>query len=711
MSRRKKTRSTIPQAFWEKNRTLALRLRAPAGIALLILVVVLAYSPSMSGGFVWDDDKLLTDNGLVQAPDGPYRFFATNESLDYWPASNATFWLEWRLWRLRPAGYHVSNLILHICESLLVWIILRKLSIPGAFLAALIFAVHPVNVESAAWIASRKNLVAMLFFLLSILWYFKTHPPIASVGVAFGDSLHGRAKLGRHPSSLIPYPSSLNAWYWLSLGAFVLAMLGKGSAAVLPIVLLAILWWRRLVTWRGLLRTAPFFVIAAALSGVNVWFQTHGTDIVYRSAGLCERMLGAAAVIWFYLYKALFPLDLAFVYRPWHIDVYSIFWWTPLALAIAVTGALWWFRRAWSRPLLLAWICFCAALVPVMGFTDIGFMEFSLVADRYQHIAIIAVVALAAAPWSVWHAGIRPQARRWATVAALGAVGALAFLAWQQNGIYRNAVTLYEAALKKNPRFWMGHYNLGIALTDADRAPDAIRHYLQAIEIKPDYFEAYNNLGLVLGQNGRPREAVALYRQALRINPDYAEAHNNLGKALLDDGQLPEAIEHLRRATVQKPRFAEPYGNLGVAMLKSGRLEEAIEYYRRALTLKPSYPEIQYNMGNALLRANRPQEAIGHYLQALRLKPDYFEAHNNLGSALIQVNRPRDAVAHIDAALRLKPDYINAYTNLALAYASLNQPSQAIAAGQQALALARAQGQTALAWQIEDWLSAYRAGR
>ena len=302
---------------------------------------------------------------------------------------------------MRPAGYHVTNLILHAAEALLIWVILRKLSIPGAFLAAAIFAVHPVNVESVAWIAQRKNTMAMLFFLLSILWYLKTVIPAASVGMPQVRS-HGGPWERETFSSFIRHPSSLYFWYWLSLTAFVLAMLSKGSVVVLPVLLLGIIWWLRPVTIRDMLRTAPFFAVAAALAAVNVWFQTHGSGEVLRTASFTERLLGAGGVVWFYLYKALLPLDLDFVYPQWHIKAGNPLWWLPLLAAFAVTAVLWRYRTSWSRPLLFAWGFFCVALAPVMGFTDVGFMKYSLVADHYQHIAVIGLIALAAAGWSAW---------------------------------------------------------------------------------------------------------------------------------------------------------------------------------------------------------------------------------------------------------------------------------------------------------------------
>jgi hypothetical protein len=294
--------------------TVGHRQRVLAGAALIACAAALAYFPALRGGFILDDNILLTDNGLIKAPDGWYRIWCTTEPIDYWPVFNTAFWLQWRLWGLHPTGYHVVNLILHIITGLLIWIILHRLSIPGAFVAALLFAVHPVNVETVAWISQCKGLLAMLFFLLSILSYLQAEEP---------------AQRDRGVS--------VDRWYWLSLVAFALAMLSKGSVAILPAVLLGIVWWLRPLTRRDLLRTLPFVLIAVVLVRVNVWFQTHGTEGHIRSAGVMERLVGAGAVVWFYLSKALVPVDLAFIYPQWHVQVNQVWWWLPLLAAVAVT--------------------------------------------------------------------------------------------------------------------------------------------------------------------------------------------------------------------------------------------------------------------------------------------------------------------------------------------------------------------------------------
>jgi tetratricopeptide (TPR) repeat protein len=659
----------------------ALPLGVSAGVVLIAVATFIAYLPCVIGEFVFDDDLLLTNNTVVAAPDGPYRLWCTTESVDYWPATNTTFWIEWRLWGMHPAGYHVTNLILHIVESLLIWLILRKLSMPGAFLAALVFAVHPVNVESVAWIAQRKDLTAMLFFLLSILWYLKAAMPRASAGMAPARSHGGPWERENNHSPLATHHSPLSTLhsplcYWLSLAAFVLAMLGKGSAAVLPVLLLAIVWWLRPLRKLDLIKTAPFFLVAAALAGVNVWFQTHGTEAVIRNAGFAERLLGAGGVVWFYLYKALLPLNLVFIYPQWRIDTGNPLWWLPLLAALAVTAVLWRYRKGWGRPLLFAWGFFCVALAPVLGFQDVGFMKYSLVADRYQHIAIIGVIALASAGFVAWQKRTQGFVRRAAPVVAVAAAGILAFLTWRQSECYHDNITLYRTTLAINSECWMAHNNLGVNLARAGQLPDAIDHYQQALRLKDNYPEAHNNLGNALVRMGRPDEAVEHYRQALRLQGDYPEAHDNLINAL--------AI--------------------------TGKPEEAIDYYTQALRLNPDNPKTHYKLGNVFAHAGRQAEAIEHYQRALALTPEYAEAHVNLGNALTRTGRLDEAIDHYQQALRLAPDDNAARVNLISAYARAGRSSEALAEAEKALELARVQGQTTLAKQIEDWLNSYRAG-
>ncbi len=344
-------------------------------IAIAILATI-AYWPSLHGGFQWDDDDLLTENSLVKAPDGLSRIWFSTEAIDYWPIFNSSFWIEWRLFGNDPTGYHVVSVLLHIANAWLVWAVLRRVSSAGAFLAALLFAVHPVNVESVAWISQRKNTLSMGFFLLAMLWHLQ-----AEAGGSAGSN-------GRE-----------SRWRWLSVAAFTLAMLSKGSVAILPLVLLLLAWWRRgEITRADLVRSAPYFAVSGILTIVNLWFRTHGASDVFREATFAERLAGAGAILWFYLWKALVPINLTFVYPLWKIDVSRFVWWLPLIAALLVTFGLWRGRaQPWCRAVLVAWLYFAICLLPVLGFTDANYVKYSLVADHYQYLSVVGVCALVAA--------------------------------------------------------------------------------------------------------------------------------------------------------------------------------------------------------------------------------------------------------------------------------------------------------------------------
>ena len=543
---------------------------APAGLVLLTL---LAYLPSLQAGFIWDDDNFLTLNPLIKAADGLYRFWFTAQATDYWPVTSSTLWLEWRLWGMHPAGYHAVNLGLHVAEVLLLWKILRRLRLPAALLAALLFAVHPVNVESVTWIAQRKNLVAMLFFLLAVLCFLKT-----AWGAPEEAARPQDAKADR-------------GWYALSLGAFLLAMLSKGSVAPLPVVLLGLVAWRRRLVLRDFFLAAPFFTVAAALAAVNIWFQTHGSGRAIRQASGVERLLGAGAIPWFYLGKALWPAHLIFIYRQWHVASSDPLWWIPLFAAVAVTALLW--RK--SRAAFFAWGYFCVMLVPVLGFTDIAFMEYSPVANHYQHLALIGVAGLAAAGWSRWHRVSRASA----LAAAVLVVAILAALTWRQNRIFQNVESLYRTTLEENPEAWVAHGNLGGLLAASGRLPEAIPHFVEALRLRPDYPQARVSLGSAFASEGRLDEARAQFEEALQLRPDFADGHYNLGLVFRAQGHIPEAAAQFTEALRLKPNYPEAHNNLGVILGEAGHKAEAIEHFEAALALNPDYAEARANLAVA----------------------------------------------------------------------------------------------------------------
>lgn len=612
------------------------RWRIPAGIAVILVATALAYLPCVHGGFILDDHLLLTQSPVIAARDGVYRIWLTTDAIDYWPVSNTSLWLEWRAWGLDPTGYHVTNIALHAATALLLWAVLAALSIPGGFVAALLFALHPVNVESVAWIAQRKDLLALLFGLTSAYAY-----------------VHA----GRGPHA----PRALRRWYWGSLVAFLVAMLSKSSIAVLPLLLLCVTWWRRPLTRHDLLRIAPFCVIAGALVLVNSWFQARFTEAIVRSP--IERVLGAAAVLWFYLGKAVLPIDLSFVYPRWTIQPDRVSWWLPLLGAVAVSAVLWRRRHGAARPLLVAWAVFVISLAPVMGFVDVGFMEHSLVADHYQHLALLAVVTVAGAGWSIWRARLR-HSRRWlADGAAVIVTAALALLTWQQSGLYRDGVTLFRATIARNPDSWFAHNNLGLALLEAGRPHDALPAFTRALELAPDQPAIHYNLARVLRADGRLDDAIVHYQQALRQK--VLDSYNaELAAALVEARRLPEAIEHFQLAVQLQPDSAEAENNLGAALLEAGRVDDAIDHFTRSTQLSPALDHAHANLGRALLHAGQPGAAVEHLRVAVRLDPDNPDHRDALGVALIRAGEIDAAVVELQHAARLKPDDANVRENL-----------------------------------------------
>jgi Tfp pilus assembly protein PilF len=583
------------------------------GVAALLALVALVYLPSVRGGFLWDDDASLTANPAIRSADGLRQFWLTTRTPDYWPVTATSLWAEWRLWGLDATGYRVTNLVLHAGAVLLLWAVLRRLRVPGAWFAAALFAVHPVNVESVAWITERKNLLALVFFLLAVDGFLRWREPR-------------------------PAGRGAGAWYALSLAWFVLAMLSKGSVVILPVVLLGIIAWERPLRAADLARLGPFWAVAVVLTGVNIWFQGHQLHAheTIRNLGALDRLLEAGGVIWFYLGHAVLPLHQVFIYPPWHVDAAAVAWWLPLAAAAAVTLLLWrrgrsrapaarWWRGAW-----FAWAFFGAAQLPVMGFTDVYFMKFSLVADHYGHLALIGVVAFAAAGAS---AGWR---RTPALVLPLMVllIGGMTVLSARRAALFADGEALLVATARDNPASAMVRNNLGVIYAGQGRLPEAAAEFEAALRLDPGYADAERNLGLALARAGRSAEAVAHYEAALRIQPDLAEAHDDLGNALLSLGRPAEAIPHFAAALARVPADAEAECNLGIALGRLGRVGEALPHYERAVQLEPGNAVMQFNLANMLMRAGQPAAAADHYRAVLRLRPGDPAAQSNLAEAL-----------------------------------------------------------------------------
>ena len=549
---------------------------------ILAVVTMLAYQPAWNGGFIWDDDEYVANNELLTAPDGLRRiWFSLDAPSQYFPLVYTTFRIERALWGLHPFGYHWVNLLLHVVNALLVWRLLVRLKVPGARLAGAIFALHPVQVESVAWITELKNVLMGFLFLLALL--------------AWIEFLDERTKR--------PWRS-----YLLALILYVLALSAKTTACTLPAALLLILWLQKKpINRERILQIAPFVLLGLGMGLVAIWWERYhqGTHLRFVAPGPVERILIASRAVWFYLGKLIWPSNLTFIYPRWNIAPGKALDYIWLVAGAGLCAVIYFVRRYVGRGVEVAAAFFVATLSPVIGFIMLFTFRYTFVADHYQYLASIGPIALASAGVASL-AGVFKGSRQLILCIALCVIVTLAGLTWRQSAMYGDIETLWRTTLLRNPDCWMAYNNLGKTLYQANRMPEAMDMFKRALQINPDNDAAYYNVGNALVQRGRTSEAIDQYKQALRINPDFAKAHNNLGNALLLLGRTSEAIDQYEQALRIKPNFAEAHGNLGAALAQAGRISEAIEQLKASLRINPSNIDARNNLTKleALQKAN-----------------------------------------------------------------------------------------------------------
>ena len=601
---------------------------------LLAAVTLLAYLPVLRAGFIWDD------NGHVTRPDlrslaGLARIWTeVGATQQYYPVLHTAFWIEHGLWGDAPLGYHLLNILLHVVSAGLFVLVLRRLAVPGAAFAGFVFALHPVAVESVAWISEQKNTLSLVFYLLAALSYFD-----------FEEGRDGSAPASarRQVLGLPPYAAASVF--------FFLALFSKSVTATLPAALLVVIWWRRgRLSWRrDVLPLSPWFVASGAAGFLTSWVENHfigarGADFALN--GL-ERCLLAGRVAWFYLGKMLWPADLIFIYPRWTVDAGAAWQYLPPLAWIALLGALVWRRQ---RGLLAGLLFFVGSLVPALGFVNVFPFVFSYVADHFQYLACLGLIAPAAAGWA-WIG--EKHSRTLAQAAGAALLLVLGVLTWRQTGMYQDLFTLYQTTLDRNPAAWMAENNLGTALVDAGRPAEAIPHFEQGLRLKANYAEGENNLGNALNLLGRSPEAIPHLERALRFQADYAEACNNLGDSLMNTNRPAEGIAQFQKAIRLNPAYALAHCNLGQALARNGRPEEAIPQFQAALRLQPDYPEAELYWANTLTLLGRLDDAVTHYQRALALDANSAQAQMNLAFALAKLGRIPEATQHYNEAVRL----------------------------------------------------------
>ncbi|MFA5251012.1 MAG: tetratricopeptide repeat protein [Phycisphaerae bacterium] len=660
--------------------------------AALIVACLIAYAPVMRAGFIWDDDAYVTENPLLSAKDGLKRiWFSFDQPSQYFPMTYTVFRLEYKLWGLNPAGYHLVNIFIHITNAFLVWLVLSKLRIPGAWLAAGIFALHPVNVESVAWVTELKNILMAFFSLLSILaWLQFIKRPAAEI--------KGRLL------------------YALSLTLYALALLSKTTACTLPVVMLLILWFKKVPTLKRHLRLIiPYVALAAVMGFVTIWWEhVRGEGGMVLKLNYLERILLAGRALLFYIGKLILPVNLTFSYPLWNIDWTKPLHYTWILTVAFVAALIWYYRAKIGRGPIAAVLFFAATLTPVLGFISLYTFYYSYVADHYVYIAYIGLIALfAAAVSTVWHKAATTM-RNVISFCLTASLIMLCVLTWRQGHIYKDIETLWQDTLKKNPNSLLAHANMGVLEDNRGNIEQAIRHYYRAIEIYPDDFVMHYNLGNIFKSQGKFEEAVVYYLKAIQFKPNYASAHNNLANTLKIQGKIDEAIEHYKTALTLEPRDAKTHYNLANTLRDQGRLDEAVTFYERAIEIAPQFDSARTNLAITLESMGRTNEAIIQYRSVLQIDPNSLTALVAMSDILTRNADPniKDANASVKYAERAAE--LTNYNDpavlktLVMACAAAGDRKNAEITAQKAIDLANAQGDNTLADLIRKWLEQYK---
>ena len=655
-----KAQRTVDTASSLTAKTSYSRQDALALLALGLLVAV-CYLPAMLwGGFVWDD-SILIDAKPVQEVSGLWQIWFSPSAIEdeghYWPLVYTTFWLEHKLWGFDPTGYHIVNVLLHLGNTLLVWHLMRRLLVPGAWVVAAVFAVHPLHVESVAWVIERKDVLSGLLYLASALVWMR----------------------------FVEQPR--RGWYVCSLALYAAGLLSKSIVVTLPVALLIWHWWQQgRVTSADLLRLVPFGVVGLVITVGDLSFY-QSREVLSLGYSLTERTLIATRALWFYVGKLLWPTNLTLVYPLWDIRVADPLAWGYLIAAVALAVALWCFRHQVGRGPLAGALFFVVTLSPVLGFVDYGYMQFAFVADRFQYLAGLGIMAVVIGAITYGVRGLSDSWQKGVRVVAAVAIVVLGLLTWRQASIYRDDETLNRYIIALNPQARDAYLNLGDALYEQERYEEALAVTRIAVERRPEHFQAHFNLGATLDKLGRFEEAEIHLRRAIALSPQAQNAYLNLSKVLYEQGRYEEALEAARVAIDQDPDFVEAHFNLGAILNKLERFEEAEVHLRRAIALNPQAPKAHFSLGIALYKQERYEAALEATRVAIDQDPDFVEAHFNLGVVLDKLGRFEEAEIHLRRAIALNPQDVDPFRKLIKVLTPQGRYKEAIDLIEQAVAL------------------------
>ncbi len=567
----------------------------------IVAAALFIYAPALNGAWLWDDNLLIFSNARLHSLTGLGKIWFAAPTTDYWPLTWTLLWLEWHLWGDAQLGYHLVTLALHVASAFLIWRILARLGLRRGWIGALLFTVHPLAVESVAWISEIKNTLSLPLFLLAF--------------EAWLDAEEKRP--GAYPRSVALY---------------LLAMLAKTSTVMLPLVLALYCWWKRdRITRAEWLRLVPYIAVALMLGAVTLHFQNHDSGLPsVEPTGLVARFIVVGTAACFYLGKFLLPFNLLGTYPAWSLDpptLPQLFSGPALATLLAL---LYLARKQWTRHVLFGLGFFLITAAPILGFFDMQWLQFSPVADHLIYLPIVGLVGLVTARAETLLARTPQRFRFLDHVGLLFIIASLALISRTCASRYADPLSFWSYTLERNPRAWSALIGIGNAQVDAGQIPQAIQTLQRATQLQPRSAQAHYDLANAYLLLGDFVDAIGQYQLALQLNPRDAQAHYNLGNALMQSGRLPVAIAQYEAALQFIPDSAEIRGNYGQALMRSGRASDALAQFQLAAQFDPASAIAAYNLGLALEQTGQPAAALAQFQRALHLNPGFTPALKQL---------------------------------------------------------------------------------
>jgi len=715
-------------------------------VLLLLAVTFIAYQPVWHIGYAKGegiDADLYSLRGLrhiwtqqgQQTPEDQHLGLGKG----YYPLAYTSYWLEYHVWGSNPLGYHLVNVLLHALNGVVLWLVLRRLKVPGAWLGAALWVLHPVNVESVAWIPERKNTLSGLFYLCSLLAALKFWLP--EEGEERLSRSDRTAKDTRKPAVVTahgPLPPNEGRelpeivspatgerrhgalrFYWAALALYALALLSKTTTIPMPVVILLLVWWKRgRVLWRDAGPSIIFFAIGIAM-GLDTMHVEHnfskwiGDFRTVFALPLADRFLIAGRNVWFYFGKLLWPHPLIFNYPRWKIDPSSARAWLEFLAVPALLLLLWLKRHTWGRPVLVTLLYFLILLAPVLGFLNAMFFRRSFVADHYLYLACMGPLALAAAGIVKLSAGLEKAGGVLKPALSGCLLCALGILTWNQTRIYSDPETLYRSTLALNPNAWLIRTELAAVLGQKGQLDAAVEQFQMALQIQPDA-KTFCRLAETLLDERKPDEAMVYFGKALKIDPNIAIAYDGLGRAYMARGQTDQAIQNFQKALEIQPDMPLSWYNLGWACAQSGKLDRAVTCLQKAVDLQNDFAPAHNNLANLLEMEGHTAEAVEHWRAALKTEPGLVSAQVNL--AWVLATSPQDTLRDGAAAVELAEcaERLSGGKNptvlatLAAACAENGEYSNAVAAATQALQIASLHRNAQLAGSIQQQMKFYQ---